>query len=339
MLKKLIVVAVCVYCLMLASTTVVSAEIYRVYDLGLRVRPVDINDSGQAVGSSVRLHQQALLWSSNNDYRQPVLLGEECRATGINNDGTVVGIKESNGVQSPIIWEGGVARDAGQQGTYNAINDSGLIVGGAKLDDGKDHPILWQNNLIQDLGMLGGSTGVARSINALGQITGYAATSEDCQDLRGNRYPNYHAFVYQDGRLVDIGVKGYTDSYAQCINDSGLIVGSLLRKDLLRHENTMSRSFVAQDGRIFELGSLGGRFSSAKFVNNLGQVVGNSMTSDNNTHAFIWERGIMTDLNSLLPSDTGWVLRDALAINNVGQIVGIGLLNGKMHGFLLTPVP
>ncbi len=45
----------------------------------------------------------------------------------------------------------------------------------------------------------------------------------------------------------------------------------------------------------------------------------------------------MQDLNALIPTGTGWALRNATAINNAGQIVGWGDLNGVSHGFLLTP--
>ncbi|HEY3701676.1 MAG TPA: hypothetical protein VGL32_05420, partial [Acidimicrobiales bacterium] len=45
----------------------------------------------------------------------------------------------------------------------------------------------------------------------------------------------------------------------------------------------------------------------------------------------------MTDLNSLIPAGSGWVLDQARAINDAGQIVGWGTINGHEHAFLLTP--
>lgn len=45
------------------------------------------------------------------------------------------------------------------------------------------------------------------------------------------------------------------------------------------------------------------------------------------------------DLNDLLESNPdGWRLEDAVAINNSGQIVGTGQLNGEKHGYRLDPV-
>lgn len=45
----------------------------------------------------------------------------------------------------------------------------------------------------------------------------------------------------------------------------------------------------------------------------------------------------MQDLNGLIPANSGWFLFSANSINNAGQIVGSGALNGQIHGFLLTP--
>ncbi len=58
----------------------------------------------------------------------------------------------------------------------------------------------------------------------------------------------------------------------------------------------------------------------------------------------------MHDLNSCIPSDSGWLLVQASGINDAGQIVGHGILNGggDINGggitngghraFLLNPV-
>lgn len=45
----------------------------------------------------------------------------------------------------------------------------------------------------------------------------------------------------------------------------------------------------------------------------------------------------MTDLNSLLPERSGWVLNRAAAINDSGDIAGIGTHEGKTRIFLLKP--
>jgi hypothetical protein len=49
---------------------------------------------------------------------------------------------------------------------------------------------------------------------------------------------------------------------------------------------------------------------------------------------------MMHDLNALLDpiSGAGWVLVEADAINDMGQITGFGMINGAQHGFVLAPM-
>jgi len=84
----------------------------------------------------------------------------------------------------------------------------------------------------------------------------------------------------------------------------------------------------------FELGTLGGDNSEAHGINNRGQVVG---SADVNTvlgirHAFLWERGQMTDLGTFGGDGSG-----ALGINERGQVVGFASVppgSGPGHAFL-----
>ena len=47
----------------------------------------------------------------------------------------------------------------------------------------------------------------------------------------------------------------------------------------------------------------------------------------------------MVDGNDLIPADSGWALQDATGINDAGEIVGDGVIDGQDHAFLLTPIP
>src|SRR5439155_16768253 len=63
-------------------------------------------------------------------------------------------------------------------------------------------------------------------------------------------------------------------------------------------------------------------------VNARGDVVG-LVWLNNEQRAFLYRQGIALDLNSVLPPNSGWILRTATAINDRGQIAGMGELNGK----------
>lgn len=87
---------------------------------------------------------------------------------------------------------------------------------------------------------------------------------------------------------------------------------------------------------ITDLGTLRGADSYARDINNNGQVVGNALTVGE-YHAFLYSEGSLFDLNTLLPSESGWLLGAAYGINDLGQIVGWGTINGHDHAFLMTP--
>jgi probable HAF family extracellular repeat protein len=74
-------------------------------------------------------------------------------------------------------------------------------------------------------------------------------------------------------------------------------------------------------------------------INNGGEAVGFSVDgATGNLRAFIWRKGVMTDLNSLIRGNSPLYLLMAQVINARGEIVGLGLTSaGEVHGFLAKP--
>src|SRR5439155_4165211 len=74
-------------------------------------------------------------------------------------------------------------------------------------------------------------------------------------------------------------------------------------------------------------------------INDADQVVGWSGDGTLVAHGFLWDKGKMQDLNDLVPTDSGWEIAQAAAINNSGQIAcyGRNLGTGQQAILLLTP--
>jgi hypothetical protein len=87
----------------------------------------------------------------------------------------------------------------------------------------------------------------------------------------------------------------------------------------------------------------GDNAGAAYGVNVAGQAVGycNNIfdpQQPNQPFLYSYSDDTMMNLNDLLPGGSGWNLQTATAINDAGQVVGTGYLNGDtsvLHGFLL----
>jgi probable HAF family extracellular repeat protein len=124
---------------------------------------------------------------------------------------------------------------------------------------------------------LGGTVSEARGINASGQVAGYATTA-------GNRA--YHAVLWSNGTMTDLGTLGGTVSEAYGINASGQVVGqSNTSGDAAQH------AFLWSAGAMTDLNSLvhpasGWTLTEARAVNDVGQIVGTG-TINGQQHAYL----------------------------------------------------
>lgn len=267
--------------------------------------------------------------------------GPNSSSNGMNVAGLVVGEADTANKDALGNWiphgflynyTTGVLTDIGTLGGTgsgaNAVNASGLIVGWS-LPTGLDivHAFVYASGTrtYTDLGTLGGSESVALAINSSGQVAGFSNTPQDLEE---------HAFLYSGGIMRDLGTLGGSNSGATGVNDAGQVVGYA---DLPLA--TASHAFVWIAGVMKDLGTLGGPDSSAAAINSAGLIVGTSDTVTGAAHAFVYSGGQMIDLNSRIRPDLGWVLVEAYAINDYGQIVGVGTIGGSSHAFLLDPRP
>ncbi len=171
--------------------------------------------------------------------------------------------------------------------------------------------------------------GAATAINQRGQVVGISGI---CDGAIGGATAE-HMVMWRDGRVVrelptlggaywntpmDINNRGNVAGFSDLPGDGPTISGANF------HAFYWSRKpFNCNGNQITgtcDLGVLtGDAVSEALGVNDRGQVVGVSYPSG---HAFIWQDGRMTDLNTLLVTGTTLVLTDAQDINDRGEITG-----------------
>ncbi|VAX39083.1 hypothetical protein MNBD_PLANCTO03-485 [hydrothermal vent metagenome] len=303
-----------------------------------------INDAGQIAASAMyneasQFHHAAL-WDDGvlTDLGQ---LGEEdftfrSFATAINAQGHVVG-------GSPVPGGFGAPLDraflhdgtemillpplsGGRRSFAFDINDNGYVVGNSGTNEIHNnkwiiHAVLWTNRSPQDLGTLGGRYSWAYAINNSHTVVGASLLDNG----------PVHAFFWSDGTMTDMGTLGGASSRAWDINETGQIVGWAQDTDAAR------RAFLFEQDTMTDLGTLpGAKMSEAYGVNNAGQIVGMSWVPGQGPHAVLWDGGIALDLNDLVENNSPWTLQVARQINNSGQIVGYGRLEGVTRAFLLT---
>jgi probable HAF family extracellular repeat protein len=316
-----------------------------------------INDDGVVAGSAETsasvLH--AIRWAPGG---KPVDLGalssgNASAATGLNKALAVVGGANVTSVASHafLYIDPGPMKDIGhlelgglspntQVISAAGINDAGVIAGTSPLQLGAPsfaaftRAFLWKAGKFTDLGSLGGGNSTASAINASGSVTGSTSTPTAAE----------HAYSYDGVAMTDIGVcAGASTSRGRAINAAGHIAGWCFFPQVNGYPNghpAIRHAFLwTPEGGMRDLGSLGNKSADVFAIGADDTVLGFTVVSSTGARAaFIAKRGgAMQDLNTLIPSGSGWVLSQARAINSKGQIAGTGTLNGVDTGFVLTP--
>lgn len=287
--------------------------------------------------------------------------GDVSSASGINNKSVIVGGAPEGGsyINSPVmpsafIWTDNQFRELSAEGIAYDINDIGHVVGFEPFNNA----FLWKNGTLEKLGMLpGDDISYAYQINNADQIVGF---SED-EGIGSTS----KAVIWQDGAITSLGTPIGDTSVAYAINNNTQIVGcsgtsgqldttGILWDDidvsiLPRHANSNyscavdindkgqligwsligapdygTRGYYYENGKFYDLGNI-----QANAINNVGQIVGGDKLYDLNENK-------MYELNELIDTNT-FQLDQALDINDKGEIVGYGSINGSIHAFYLIP--
>jgi probable HAF family extracellular repeat protein len=211
------------------------------------------------------------------------------------------------------------------------LNSANVVVGTAEDAANGEHPFIWRNGSMSALLLnvpanSGWAVITPRRITDDARIFATAKLLGECHALQLSPQ------VDGSYNLTDLGVPNGTAPSLVAFNQFGWASGYGEFYPPLRVE-----AFLFRGGTTTLLGNLGSSGSYGNGLNDLGDVVG--MSNSRSYRAFLWREGIIYDLNSCIPTNSGWVLVEANGINNASQIVGHGMLNGSHRAFLLDPVP
>jgi probable HAF family extracellular repeat protein len=354
-----------------------AAAQYTVTDLGTLPggnfsQPFFITKNGRIAGSSNLADgaSHAVVWSKQQATDLGTLGGSNSIAFGVNEAGPAAGEAETstsdpngedfcgfqthliclpfqsaNGVMTPLPTLGGNNGDA------TAINNRGEIAGFAENATPDPacpapqvlqfEPVIWENGVIHKLPTIGGDPdGVAFMINDNGQAVGASGICTTFNPINLYNLVPVHALLWEKGKATDLGNLGGTTgqaggNIALDINNQGQVVGnSDLSGDTTFHAFLWTRRTGMQD-----MGTLSGDVASLSIsINDAGLIVGASLDASFNPRAFLWEKGVMTDLNTLIAGNSPLYLLTGCSINSRGEITGLGLTStGETHTYLASP--
>jgi probable HAF family extracellular repeat protein len=300
----------------------------------------DLNDAGIAAGftfypssGTTPYRTNAFTWEQGALTELPTLPGYRSSEAGeINASGQVVGRASLVNVDNPgnrtVRWDASVpidvapSHDTGRLAFETAINDRGDVAGTYDAGGGNDQRAfaVWNGTFIP-LGTLGLAS-QATSMNAQRVVgTSWSLTDN-----------NWRPFVWSEaGGMTELNTGSDDFATASAINRVGQIVG-----------RRTGDGYLWTNGVMTDIETFGGPTSSPADVNDLGVVVGAADTTQSSpggifqTRAFVYDSvNGLRDLNTLIDPALGLVLREAPAINNLGQIVA----TTNNRSYLLTPVP
>jgi uncharacterized membrane protein len=351
--------------LMMVATSAEAATLYRLTDLG--VLPGSTTSVARAISNSGAISGESGGGSGQNTgvrfdggiVALPTFAGvNNTVIRGINNSGVSAAIQQTTGgndravllTNSSVTQLGNLAGFA-SAGAYD-VNNFGVATGYALLSGtnalaesgfpvlanalGQQVAVRWTGGVATALsnaaGVIRNATGSA--INDSGLVAGNARLATNQQ----------RAILWAaDGSatILALGADQFF-SRARAINELGSVAGQVFFGD---------GSFLGSvwsGNNQFLLNPTGAGYvqSTTRGINSAGTVVGFANDLDGTLPTFgqIWTFNgtgyTATALDSLVVNLGGWQTQAAQAINDRGQIVGLGIdPNGLQRAYLLTPIP
>ncbi len=333
------------------ATAVHAQPLYDIFAVSLAGQA---NSNGQGISASGNFatgtsNATAVQWTQSGGTVALSALGSRpfSLPQSVNDFGVVVGTGATTFFGSsplPLMWDAGGAVSqlplpAGETlGRAFGVNNAGLAVGsvnGGSLERAATYTT-GAGAIITQTMPNGGILRTAYGVNGSGRIVGQA--------LNPNNAAVTNGFVLDpgDGTAIDIGALaglGHNSAIAFAVSSAGHVAGS---SSLNSGADGRAMIWTDADG-MSEIPLLAGTSTgSARGVNADGWAVGTMASAT--SIAFLFDGTDTYRLQDLIPMGSGWDLvggtsNGAFGIADDGSIVGRGLLNGQITGFIMVPVP
>src|SRR5579871_5168263 len=280
-------------------------------------------------------------------------------AHSINDQGRIAGVANLTGdtEEHAALWQVGVVTNVGTLGGDNSNvdfpvkNNDGLVVSFAQTPEtdplGENFCIFlctpsggpcngsnqscrgfrWRNGLMEPLGTLGGNNSAATGANNRGLVVGVAENPTQDPNCVSPQVLDYEAVVWWANTIHELSpVPGDAIGAALAVSDNGQIVGGTgMCGSGPGIGPVLMHAVLWKNHTPTDLGNLGGALNNVAYaINENGQVVGQSCDVNFNCRAFLWQDGVMTDLNTLTAGSPLYLI-SAADINSRGEIVGAGV--------------
>lgn len=345
-----------VLALLALTSFALQARAATIIDLGPFV-PMGINADGVVVGDVIDVDDDevpghAAIWEDGILTPLPESPDTELSdAFAISDAGRVVGLEYAGGNVYAVYWDGVAAptrltpiTEGYDFSQANDVDPAGNVVGTRSLP-GTEHPGAGFYDPVNgpavfvglgDLPPTKGNTRV-RAISGdgtkmLGEIR---ATDDDGW------------YIWSTASPASGGIK--LDITSPATSPFSLfgasVYGLPLVQNAFAHDGTVLAYRDGAGGRTYFLRAPNGTetpvegLAGRNAINRDHVVVGTILAGGNLVHAAMWDpvTKAVTDLNTLLPEDSGFILLSATAIAEDGSIAGIAAHDGVQVGFLLKP--
>jgi probable HAF family extracellular repeat protein len=340
-LKRLSLLVLPILLVWLESSIPLHAQSFTITDLGAlpgntTTNAYGLNSLGQAVGTSDSGAATATLFSNGTVTNMNTLNASVSVATSIGGSSEAAGYNifysDPNPIFRAFLYSNGSMTDIQSDSLFPSgtqawgINSSGMVVGQGWVNSSSFHAFLYTGGNMIDLG--GGYQAAAAAINDAGQIVGNGTTAG--------------AFRYFNGKMTSLGFPaGASASSAFAIDSTGKLIAGAI------YIAATSHAALHKNGIWVDLGAFPGALgTSARGVNSSAQVVGTAVFPVKSYHpfkpgkhvGFIYSNHTLVDLNTLIPTNSGFTITDALGTNDPGQILcNATNSSGAKRAVMLTP--